>query len=64
LAEIYRENGESYDSPNANLIGGHKILGARQSRIDIFLELSAVQLEKKLHTLDFGFCARVLPRIE
>lgn len=64
-AADWPRSNESFYSPNANLIGGHKISSARQSRIDIFLELSAVQLEKKLHTLGyFGFCARVQPRIE
>lgn len=47
-AADWPRSNESFYSPNANLIGGHKISCARQSRIDIFLELSAVQLEKKL----------------
>ena len=47
-AADWPRSNESFYSPNANLIGGHKISSARQSRIDIFLELSAVQLEKKL----------------
>lgn len=57
-AADWPRSNESFYSPNANLIGGHKISGARQSRIDIFLELSAVQLEKKLHTLEDSGSAR------
>lgn len=57
-AADWPRSNESFYSPNANLIGGHKISCARQSRIDIFLELSAVQLEKKLHTLEDSGSAR------
>jgi hypothetical protein len=57
-AADWPRSNESFYSPNANLIGGHKISSARQSRIDIFLELSAVQLEKKLHTLEDSGSAR------
>jgi hypothetical protein len=61
-AADWPRSNESFYSPNANLIGGHKISGARQSRIDIFLELSAVQLEKKLHTLEDSGSARGFSR--
>jgi hypothetical protein len=45
-AADWPRSNESFYSPNANLIGGHKISSARQSRIDIFWSCRQCNLRK------------------